>query len=203
MAGYEANNHEEVRKMARSMGPGIVDQSIRQAVHFCWMMMPPERQNAEDVAKDMRRIFDRVLQNMSEDAAAYRLSTTAEPSPDKILVERIEHAAVTVSDMDRARHFYGEILNLTEIPRPDTFNFPGAWYRNGPTDLHIISRPTVDGESRRHVAFYVSALKAAAKVLEANGYPVLWETMKIPGIDRFFTHDPDRNRIEMMGPDLG
>ena len=120
---------------------------------------------------------------------------------EKITVERIEHVAMTVSDIDRAKHFYGQILNLTEIPRPDTFNFPGAWYRNGPTDLHIISRPLVDGESRRHVAFYVADLQAAAKVLAANGYSVLWETMKIPKIDRFFTHDPDNNRIEIMGPD--
>lgn len=120
---------------------------------------------------------------------------------DKIVVERIEHVAVTVSDIHRAKHFYGEILGLSEIPRPDTFNFAGAWYRNGPTDLHIISRAVIDGESRRHVAFYVADLKAAARVLEANGYPVLWETMKIPNIDRFFTYDPDRNRIEMMGWD--
>jgi glyoxylase I family protein len=122
-------------------------------------------------------------------------------SQEKIVVERIEHVAVTVSDIDRAKAFYGQILGLMEIPRPDTFNFPGAWYRNGPTDLHIISRPVIDGESRRHVAFYVKDLKTAARVLQANGYPVLWETMKIPHIDRFFTHDPDHNRIEMMGSD--
>jgi glyoxylase I family protein len=122
-------------------------------------------------------------------------------SSEKIIVERIEHVAVTVSDIARAKWFYGEVLGLTEVPRPDTFNFSGAWYRNGATDLHIISRAQVDGESRRHVAFYVSDLQAAARVLAANGFPVLWETMKIPNLDRFFTHDPDRNRIEMMGKD--
>jgi glyoxylase I family protein len=120
---------------------------------------------------------------------------------EKITIERIEHAAVTVTDIDRAKHFYSQILNLTEIPRPDTFNFPGAWYRNGPTDLHIISRPQADAESRRHVAFYVKDIHAAARVLQSHGYPVLWETMKIPRINRFFTHDADHNRIEIMGPD--
>ena len=118
---------------------------------------------------------------------------------DRIQVERIEHVAVTVTDIHRAKDFYGRILNLTEVPRPETFNFPGAWYRNGPTDLHIISRPQPDTESRRHVAFYVSDLQAAARVLEDNGFPVLWESMKIPNLDRFFTRDPDGNRIEMMG----
>jgi catechol 2,3-dioxygenase-like lactoylglutathione lyase family enzyme len=124
------------------------------------------------------------------------------PTPDRITIERIEHAALTVTDIDRAKHFYGVILGLTEIPRPDTFNFPGAWYRNGPTDLHIISRSQADADSRRHVAFYVTDLQAAARVLKAHNYPVLWETMKIPHLDRFFTADPDNNRLEFMGPDL-
>ena len=124
------------------------------------------------------------------------------PQQDRINVERIEHAAVTVTDVDRAKHFYGHVLGLTEIPRPETFDFPGAWYRNGPTDLHIISRAQADSDSRRHVAFYVSAIAAAARILEAHGYPVLWERKyKIRDIDRFFTHDPDGNRIEIMGPE--
>jgi catechol 2,3-dioxygenase-like lactoylglutathione lyase family enzyme len=121
---------------------------------------------------------------------------------DRITVERIEHVALTVTDVDRARQFYGEVLGLTEIPRPETFDFPGAWYRNGPADLHIIGRPQADAESRRHVAFYVADIHAAARVLEKSGYPVLWEhKYKIRQIDRFFTADPDGNRIEIMGSD--
>lgn len=122
---------------------------------------------------------------------------------EAIVVERIEHVAVTVSDIARAKDFYGRVLGLSEIPRPESFDFPGAWYRNGPADLHLVSRAQVDAESRRHVAFLVRDVGAAARVLRANGYPVLWETMKIPGLDRFFTHDPDRNRIEIMGADGG
>ena len=114
---------------------------------------------------------------------------------------KLEVVIIAVSDIDRAKAFYGGVLGMTEVPRPETFNFPGAWYRNGPTDLHLISRPQIDGESRRHVAFYVSDLQAAAQVLQAHGYPVLWETMKIAGLDRFFTHDPDHNRIEIMSSD--
>jgi len=47
----------------------------------------------------------------------------------------------------------------------------------------------------------VADLQAAARVLQAHGYPVLWENMKIDGLDRFFTHDPDKNRIEIMASD--
>jgi catechol 2,3-dioxygenase-like lactoylglutathione lyase family enzyme len=123
---------------------------------------------------------------------------------DRITVQRIEHAAVTVTDVARARHFYGQVLGLTEVPRPESFDFGGAWYRNGPTDLHIIQRPQADAESRRHIAFYVADVDAAARVLQASGFPVLWEQKyKIKNIDRFFTADPDGNRIEIMGPEPG
>jgi glyoxylase I family protein len=121
---------------------------------------------------------------------------------DRITVQRIEHVALTVTDVARAKHFYGQILNLAEIPRPKSFDFPGAWYRNGAADLHIIARQEADAQSRRHVAFYVADIQTAAKVLQQNGYPVLWEQKyKIEKIDRFFTQDPDQNRIEIMGPE--
>jgi hypothetical protein len=39
-------------------------------------------------------------------------------------------------------------------------------------------------------------------VLTAHGYPVRpEEKYKILTIDRFFTEDPDGNRIEIMGPE--
>jgi catechol 2,3-dioxygenase-like lactoylglutathione lyase family enzyme len=121
---------------------------------------------------------------------------------DRITVQRIEHVAVVVSDVERAKAFYGGVLGLTEVPRPESFDFAGAWYRNGPTDLHIITNPQADAKSRRHVAFYVADLDAAARVLETHGFPVRPEQKyKIRDIDRFFTEDPDGNRIEIMGPE--
>jgi catechol 2,3-dioxygenase-like lactoylglutathione lyase family enzyme len=59
------------------------------------------------------------------------------PTDDRITVQRIEHVAVVVSDVERAKAFYGGVLGLTEVPRPESFDFAGAWYRNGPTDLHL------------------------------------------------------------------
>ena len=38
----------------------------------------------------------------------------------------LSHVSVTVSDLGKARRFYGEFLGLVEIPRPD-FGFPGVW----------------------------------------------------------------------------
>ena len=53
-------------------------------------------------------------------------------------VRRLTHAAVLVTDLARAKAFYGGVLGLTEKRRPD-FDFPGAWYDLGDCELHLMS----------------------------------------------------------------
>ena len=117
-------------------------------------------------------------------------------------IQRIDHVAINVSDMPRARAFYGGVLKLKEVPRPKSFDFAGAWYRIGTVDLHLISRDEVDPQSRRHFAFWLSNVHTAAKEIEASGINVTWDTYKIDGIDRFFVRDPDGNRLEFQGDEL-
>jgi hypothetical protein len=71
MAGFRSDDTEGMRKMARLMGPGMVDQQIRQAIQFCWMAMPPERQTVANVTAEVRRIVDRALQDFAADAQAF------------------------------------------------------------------------------------------------------------------------------------
>ena len=46
-----------------------------------------------------------------------------------IKVERMDHVAIDVTDMDRARAFYVGLLGLREIARPASFDFPGHGLR--------------------------------------------------------------------------
>ena len=117
-------------------------------------------------------------------------------------IQRIDHIAINVSDMSRARAFYAGVLHLREVLRPKSFDFAGAWYRIGLVDLHLISRGEVDPPSRRHFAFWVNDVHAAAKSIESAGVSVTWDTYKIDGIDRFFVRDPDGNRLEFQGDEL-
>ena len=68
---FDANDKDGMRKMVQSM-PGMVDQSIRNAIQFCWMGMPDERQNVQDVGAEVRRILERALRDLAEDEAAKR-----------------------------------------------------------------------------------------------------------------------------------
>ena len=116
-------------------------------------------------------------------------------------VKLMDHIQINVTDLPRAMEFYAKIVGLEETPRPPSFDFPGAWYKIGNVDLHLVVRP-LDPPSARHFCMWVSDVQAAAKYFPAVGYPVTWDTKyKIRGVDRFFIYDPDQNRIEIQGSD--
>jgi catechol 2,3-dioxygenase-like lactoylglutathione lyase family enzyme len=118
-----------------------------------------------------------------------------------VTIARMDHVQINVTDLARARRFYGEVLELEEVPRPESFDFAGAWYRIGDVDLHLVVRPP-EPESDDHVCFWVADVRQTAQALEARGQAVAWQTRyKIRGVDRFFVRDPDGNRIEVQGPD--
>lgn len=115
-------------------------------------------------------------------------------------VERLDHVSIIVTDVDRARAFYAGILGLPELPRPKSFDFPGAWFQVGPEVIHLLGQATPDVRGRRHFCLWVSDVHASARYLESKGLGVTWDVKyKIEGIDRFFTFDPDGNRIEFQG----
>ncbi len=63
---------EVVAKMLQSVhGPQAVDQALRSAVSLCWMILPDDRKNADVVEREMRRLLDRVIANLREDAKAF------------------------------------------------------------------------------------------------------------------------------------
>ena len=59
-------------KMRAFMGPGAVDEQIRQAIHFCWMMLPAERRTVNEVEQEIRRIVERALKALREDEERFK-----------------------------------------------------------------------------------------------------------------------------------
>jgi hypothetical protein len=60
-----------VDRLRAFMGPCQVDQEIRQAIHFAWMMLPDERRTAAEVERVIRQIVDLALKDFREDAEAF------------------------------------------------------------------------------------------------------------------------------------
>ena len=109
----------------------------------------------------------------------------------------IHHVSIVVTDVERSRNFYTNVLGLREIPRPKTFDFFVVWYDLGGQHIHLIPRDQAEAASPRHFALHVSDSRSARKRFQELGLSVR-ETTPIPGCDRFFVHDPDGNLIEIM-----
>jgi glyoxylase I family protein len=118
-----------------------------------------------------------------------------------IKVEALDHITANVTDVARAKLFYGGLLNLVEVPRPSSFDFPGAWYQTGSALIHVVGRKERDPETTQHFCLFVSDVKEAQRAIAAAGFEAKWDSRKIPGIERFFTRDLDGNLIEIWGSD--
>jgi hypothetical protein len=65
------SDEENLRRMAAMMGPGHVDQMVRQAIHSAWMMLPKERRNIDELEKQIQRMVDRAIRDMREDVKQF------------------------------------------------------------------------------------------------------------------------------------
>ena len=72
--GGEDEKSNPMDQMREMFGPGHVDQAVRQAIQTCWMALPKDRRNVEEVEKQIRRLVDRALTNLREDAGAFERS---------------------------------------------------------------------------------------------------------------------------------
>jgi catechol 2,3-dioxygenase-like lactoylglutathione lyase family enzyme len=110
------------------------------------------------------------------------------------------HVALAVSDLERAEHFWGEILGLPKVERD--LKFPGVWYQLGDFQIHLIVAERVISDQtdsgrwgrNRHLALAVTDLEAAKQRLAAHSYPV---QVSASGRAALFTIDPDGNIVEL------
>jgi hypothetical protein len=58
--------------MSQFFGPGQVDQTIRQAIQVCWMALPKDKRNVEEVESQIRRLVERALKDLREDGEAFK-----------------------------------------------------------------------------------------------------------------------------------
>ena len=99
-----------------------------------------------------------------------------------------------------ARRFYGELLGLGEIPKPESLQRDGVWFACGAQQLHVGAYADFAPAPKAHPAFSLGdepALRALAARLEDAGAEVRWDD-RLAGIPRFYTDDPWGNRLELL-----
>ncbi len=63
----DPSDENAAEKMQKFFGPTQIDHFIRQAIQFCWMALPKEKRNVDELERQIRRLVDRALRDLRED----------------------------------------------------------------------------------------------------------------------------------------
>ncbi len=95
-----------------------------------------------------------------------------------------------------ARAFYGDLLGLEELPKPEPLRARGGcWFRAGGQELHVGVEEPFAPARKAHPGLVVSGLDGLAGRLAAAGIAVDWDDT-VPALRRFHAADPFGNRLE-------
>lgn len=112
---------------------------------------------------------------------------------------QLSHVNVTMpsGSEETARAFYGSVLGLAEIPKPDTLRARGGtWFAAGSLEIHLsIEDDPRPIDVRRHFGLESSDVDGLRRRLEEAGVPT--EDGRPAPWKRFFVLDPFGNRIEI------
>jgi catechol 2,3-dioxygenase-like lactoylglutathione lyase family enzyme len=116
-----------------------------------------------------------------------------------VAVTGIDHVQVAAPPgcEERARRFYGDLLGLEELPKPEALRARGGcWFRAGAQELHVGVEAPFAPAHKAHPGLVDSDLESLRGRLSAAG--VAWEADgSLDGVDRLYVHDPFGNRLEV------
>ena len=119
--------------------------------------------------------------------------------PSEMAITGIDHVQVAAPPgcEAAARAFYGGLLGLAEIPKPETLAARGGcWFRAGSQELHVGVEEPFAPARKAHPGLVHGDLATLADRLGAAGHEVSFED-SIPGSKRLYVADPFGNRLEI------
>lgn len=97
----------------------------------------------------------------------------------------------------QARYFFGDLLGLVEIEKPEKLRARGGvWFLCGAQQLHIGVETEFAPAKKAHPAFRVMDLDKVRKALSDHGFETIEDPL--PGVRRCHAFDPFGNRLEFV-----
>ena len=96
-----------------------------------------------------------------------------------------------------ARAFYGDLLGMEELPKPEAIRARGGvWFGAGAQELHIGVEEPFAPARKAHPGLLVDDLDTIRTRLRDAGHDPE-DNDAIEGVRRLFVHDPFGNRLEL------
>ena len=120
-----------------------------------------------------------------------------------MIAKSVNHISFAVRNLEKAQDFYGGVLGLEPIERPD-FGIPGTWFGAGNAQVHLIETPAGMDVGNpppgltpmaNHQAFTIADYAETLAALKSRDVEVL-ETS--PENGQLFIRDPDGHVIELI-----
>ena len=117
-------------------------------------------------------------------------------------VTRFHHVSVNCNDagLDDMVAFYGGLLELDGLPRPEIPGVGGHWHAVGDRQLHLVAAPPVGtpiDPVGNHYCISVEDLDAAVGELEARGIEYQ-RGVQGESVVQIWINDPGGNTIELQ-----
>ena len=111
------------------------------------------------------------------------------------------HLACPPHSEQALRFFCVNLLAMVELPKPLALAARGGcWFRHlKGWELHFGVEEDFRPQRKAHPGILCDELETLAKRLEGAGYPVIWDE-ELPGFGRFYSEDPNGNRLEFLTP---
>ncbi len=101
---------------------------------------------------------------------------------------------------ERLRAFFVGVLGFDELPKPPVLAARGGcWFRGHGIELHLGVEQDFTPALKAHPGLLVDDLDAWASRLSTAGHAVEFDD-DFPGMRRFYSADPNGNRLEFLQP---
>jgi lactoylglutathione lyase len=133
---------------------------------------------------------------------ALAVSVAAQPAPQRPKILGVAHLAVFVSDLDKARLFYRDLLGFDEpfsLPAGDGFSETAFIKINDRQWIELVNQPTRGEGQLDHIALYTDSADGMREYLASRGVDVPAKVGKERTGNKSFTiTDPDGHTVEIV-----